>query len=54
MAYQNYGRIWEIGMLYMAPQARRKGYARKIVETALNLLYVPAYTSSRNIYANTT
>ncbi len=38
LAYQNYGRIWEIGMVYTIARARRKGYARKVVETALSLL----------------
>jgi RimJ/RimL family protein N-acetyltransferase len=47
LAYQNYGQIWEIGMLYTVNQARRKGYARQIVETALSTLlangYIPRY-----------
>ncbi len=38
LAYQNYGRVWEIGLLYTVSPARRKGYARQIVETALSVL----------------
>lgn len=44
LAYQNYGKIWEIGMLYTLNQARRKGYARQIVETALSVLLANGYT----------
>ena len=38
LAYQNHGAIWEICGLFTLHQARRKGYARTVVETALNTL----------------
>jgi GNAT superfamily N-acetyltransferase len=34
-AYRNFGDIWEIAGVRSVDSARRKGYARKIVETAL-------------------
>jgi GNAT superfamily N-acetyltransferase len=47
LACRNYGEVWEICGLYTAEPARRKGYARKVVETALDRLlangYVPRY-----------
>lgn len=36
--YQNFAHIYEIGGLYTVPQARRQGYARSLVETALYTL----------------
>ncbi len=36
--YRNYGSIWEIGSVYTAESARRQGYARRIVQTALHVL----------------
>jgi len=44
MAYQNYGEIWEICGLYTISRARRMGYARDIVESALNRLLANGYT----------
>ncbi|GAK54962.1 GCN5-related N-acetyltransferase [Candidatus Vecturithrix granuli] len=45
--FQNYERIWEIGGVYTDPAHRGKGYARMVVETALQTLmarqYVPRY-----------
>ena len=35
-AYPNFERVYEIGGVYTLPEARRKGYARKLVETALD------------------
>ena len=47
IAYKNYGNIWEIAGLYTIDRARRKGYAREIVATALNKLlengHIPRY-----------
>jgi GNAT superfamily N-acetyltransferase len=47
MAYQNHGNIWEICGLYAIERARRKGFAREVVETALHTLrengHVPRY-----------
>lgn len=47
LAYQNYKNIWEIGGVYTIPTARRKGYAKKLVESALHQLltngYMPRY-----------
>lgn len=37
-AYRNFGDIWEIGGLYTAEPARRLGYAKRIVQTALHVL----------------
>ncbi|MFN8486670.1 MAG: GNAT family N-acetyltransferase [Caldilineaceae bacterium] len=37
-AYQNYAAIWEIGSVYTVENARRQGYARRIVQTALHVL----------------
>lgn len=37
-AYRNYGAIWEIGSVYTAENARRQGYARRLVQTALHVL----------------
>lgn len=36
--YQNFANIYEIGGLYTVPEARRQGYARSLVETALYTL----------------
>lgn len=36
--YRNYETIWEIGGVYTAENARRQGYARRIVQTALHAL----------------
>jgi GNAT superfamily N-acetyltransferase len=36
--YPNFDQVYEIGGVYTLPEARRKGYARKLVETALHAL----------------
>jgi predicted GNAT family acetyltransferase len=38
MAYQNFDDIWEVGGVHTQPQARRRGYARRVVQTALAVL----------------
>ena len=38
MAYQNFDPVWEIGGLRTIESARRKGYARRVVQTALSTL----------------
>lgn len=38
MVYQNFDTIWEVGGLHTLPAARRRGYARRVVETALTVL----------------
>jgi len=38
MAYQNFDEVWEIGGLRTIEAARRKGYARRVVQTALSEL----------------
>ena len=47
MAYQNHGTIWEVCGLYTIKRARRNGYAREVVTTALSTLralgHVPRY-----------
>ncbi len=47
MAYRNYGAVWEVAGLYTVNRARRRGYARAIVATAMNSLlargHVPRY-----------
>ena len=47
LAYENYGPVWEIGMVYTAEAARRKGYGRVVVETAVSTLlkhkHIPRY-----------
>ena len=58
MAYQNHGDIWEICGLYTINRARRKGYARNVVETALNRLlangHIPRYQmDEKNIASRT-
>lgn len=35
MAYRNFGEVWEIGGLHTVESARRKGYARRVVQKAL-------------------
>jgi GNAT superfamily N-acetyltransferase len=35
MAYRNFGSVWEIGGVRTLDAARRRGYARQVVETAL-------------------
>lgn len=37
-AYCNYGRVYEIGGVYTRPEERRKGYARQVVETAIDVV----------------
>jgi len=37
-AYQNFAQVFEIGGLYTVPEARRQGFARSLVETALYTL----------------
>jgi GNAT superfamily N-acetyltransferase len=37
-SYPNFGPVYEIGGVYTLPQARRQGYARKLVETVLHVL----------------
>jgi GNAT superfamily N-acetyltransferase len=34
----NFGEVWEIGGVYTRPDERRRGHARKVVETALHTL----------------
>lgn len=36
--YRNYDKIWEIGGVWSDPAQRRKGYARRVVATALHTL----------------
>ncbi len=47
LVYRNYENIWEIAALYTPDEQRRRGYAKKVVQTALNTLlakeYVPRY-----------
>jgi GNAT superfamily N-acetyltransferase len=38
MSYQNFDQVWEIGGLRTVESARRKGYARRLVQTALSTL----------------
>jgi GNAT superfamily N-acetyltransferase len=33
--HQNYQNIWEVGGLYTIPEARRQGFAKQVVQTAL-------------------
>ena len=46
-AYRNYGDVWEIAGVHTPAAARRNGYARQVVETALSTLlangYIPRY-----------
>lgn len=35
LTYQNFGSIWEVAGLHTLERARRKGYARKVAETAV-------------------
>jgi GNAT superfamily N-acetyltransferase len=46
-AYRNFEHVYEIGGVYTLPDERRRGHARKIVETALHALvgrgYLPRY-----------
>jgi GNAT superfamily N-acetyltransferase len=37
-AYPNFEGVYEIGSVYTLPEARRNGYARKLVETALDAI----------------
>jgi predicted GNAT family acetyltransferase len=53
MAYLNFDDIWEVGGVHTLAQARRQGYARRVVQTALALLaeqnLIPRYlVDSRN------
>ncbi|MFN8439201.1 MAG: GNAT family N-acetyltransferase [Caldilineaceae bacterium] len=36
--YRNYDKVWEIGGVWSDPAQRRKGYARRVVATALHTL----------------
>lgn len=36
MTYQNFDNVWEIGGVHTLEHARRKGYARQVVQTALS------------------
>lgn len=44
MIYRNFENIWEIAALFTPPSARRKGYAARIVRTALHTLQQRGYT----------
>ena len=47
LAYKNNGPVWEIGMVYTAQKARRNGYGKIVVETAVSTLlahnHIPRY-----------
>jgi RimJ/RimL family protein N-acetyltransferase len=38
LVFQNYSRIWEVGAVYTVEQYRGKGYAKKVVESAISRL----------------
>jgi RimJ/RimL family protein N-acetyltransferase len=38
LVFQNYGRIWEVGAVYTVEQYRDKGYAKKVVKSAISRL----------------
>jgi GNAT superfamily N-acetyltransferase len=44
LLYRNFDHIWEIAALFTPPSARRKGYAARIVRTALHTLQQRGYT----------
>lgn len=56
LAYQNHEAIWEIGMLFTVEKARRKGYAKQLVESALGQVlakgFLPRYQMHENNYAS--
>ncbi len=50
LAFRNFEQIWEVGGLFTLPSERRKGLARRLVETALHELaargLTPRYADS--------
>jgi RimJ/RimL family protein N-acetyltransferase len=44
LAFQNYGRIWEIGGVYTVPGFRKRGFARQVVLAAMGFLGERALT----------
>jgi GNAT superfamily N-acetyltransferase len=56
MIYQNFGDVWEIGGLNTVERARRKGYARQVVNAALkeilNRGWIPRYQAQETNLAS--
>ncbi|CAN5665993.1 hypothetical protein BH10CHL1_BH10CHL1_05490 [soil metagenome] len=53
-AYQNFADIWEIGGVYTVAQARRQGYAKRIVQTALHVLQAQHRTPRYQVHEQNT
>jgi GNAT superfamily N-acetyltransferase len=55
-AYPNFGSVYEIAGVYTIPSARRQGYARQLVESALHMLAlrqcIPRYQVHEDNYAS--
>ncbi|GEM_PF-511492 len=56
MAFVNFEHIWEIGALFVVPEARRQGIARQLVETTLHEFearkLVPRYVTQEDNHAS--
>jgi GNAT superfamily N-acetyltransferase len=50
--YPNYGRVWEIGALYTAPERRRRGLAQAVVSAAYDALGREGLSARYQVHAD--